>query len=169
MWQMSVPWWELVLRPFVVYLVILTLLRLTGKRQVGQLSPYDLVLLLVLSNAVQNSLGGGDESLIGGLIAATTLVVLNYIVGYLTYKSRTIEIIAEGRPQVLIQRGRLIEEVRRGAHLSEYELQSALRQHGCETVEEVRCAVIETNGAITVIRYDGKQPDGAEALKPVAH
>lgn len=169
MWNMSVPWWELVLRPFVVYLVLLILLRLTGKRQVGQLSPFDLVLLLVLSNSVQNSLGGGDESLVGGLIAATTLVALNYVVGYLTYRSRAIEALAEGRPQVLIQRGKLLEDVRRSAHLSGFELEAALRQHGCETVEEVRCAVIETNGAITVIPYDGKQADGADALKSVAH
>ncbi len=169
MWNMSVPWWELVLRPFVVYLFLLVLLRLTGKRQVGQLSPFDLVLLLVLSNAVQNSLGGGDESLIGGLIAATTLVALNYLVGYLTYKSRTIEALAEGRPQVLIQRGQLLKEVQRSAHLSEFELESVLRQHGCERVEEVRCAVIETSGAITVIPYDDKKDDGADSLKPVGH
>ena len=166
MWHMSVPWWELMLRPFVVYLVLLVLLRLTGKRQVGQLSPFDLVLLLVLSNSVQNSLGGGDESLIGGLIAATTLVALNYLVGYLTYRSRTVEALAEGRPQVLIQRGKLLEDVRRGAHLSGFELEAALRQHGCERVEEVRCAVIETNGAITVIPYDAKPGDGGDSLKP---
>lgn len=74
MWHMAVPWWELVIRSVVVYTFLIGLLRVTGKRQVGQLAPFDLVLLLVLSNAVQNSMNAGDNSLIGGLIAAMTLI-----------------------------------------------------------------------------------------------
>jgi uncharacterized membrane protein YcaP (DUF421 family) len=78
MFDMSVPWWELVARGVVVYVFLIVLLRLTGKRQIGKLSPFDLVLLLILSNAVQNSMSAGDNSLIGGLILATTLVAVNY-------------------------------------------------------------------------------------------
>jgi uncharacterized membrane protein YcaP (DUF421 family) len=77
MLKMSVPWWEFLVRGVVVYLFLIVLLRLTGKRQVGQLSPFDLVLLLVLSNAVQNSMNAGDNSLVGGLVSATTLVGVN--------------------------------------------------------------------------------------------
>ena len=77
MWNIAVPWWQLVVRAAVVYVFLLVILRLTGKRQVGQLAPFDLVLLLILSNAVQNSINAGDNSLIGGLIAATTLIALN--------------------------------------------------------------------------------------------
>jgi uncharacterized membrane protein YcaP (DUF421 family) len=87
MFDMSVPWWELVARGVVVYVFLIALLRLTGKRQIGKLSPFDLVLLLILSNAVQNSMSAGDNSLIGGLILATTLVAVNYLVGLITFKS----------------------------------------------------------------------------------
>ena len=83
--QLSVPWWELVIRAVLVYGVLLFLLRLTGKRQVGDLAPFDLVLLLILSNAVQNGMNAGDDSALGGLILAVTLVGLNHVVGYLTY------------------------------------------------------------------------------------
>src|SRR5262250_3998423 len=101
MWNIAVPWWELVVRGLVVYAFLLALLRLTGKRQVGQLAPFDLVLLLVLSNAVQNSMNAGDNSLVGGLISAATLVGLNYLLAIATFKSKKIEALVEGRPQVV--------------------------------------------------------------------
>jgi len=151
MWNIAVPWWELIVRGVVVYAFLLALLRLTGKRQVGQLAPFDLVLLLVLSNAVQNSMNAGDNSLVGGLISATTLVGLNYLVGLATYRSKRLEAIVEGRPQVLIHDGKLFEEVMAGAKLTHHELQAALRQAGCTCVEEVRSAILENNGAISVV------------------
>src|SRR5436309_2660910 len=91
MWNMSLVWWEFVLRGIIIYVFLIVLLRLTGKRQVGQLAPFDLVLLLVLSNAVQNAMNGGDNSVIGGMISAVTLVGINWIVGLLTYKSKGLE------------------------------------------------------------------------------
>src|SRR6185369_15373036 len=130
--NLSVPWWELVVRALAVYLFLLLILRLTGKRQVGQLAPFDLVLLLVLSNAVQNSMNGGDNSLVGGMISATTLVGINLGVGYLTYRSKKLEAIIEGRPQVLIHNGKLFEGVMKKANLTHHELNAALRQSGCE-------------------------------------
>src|SRR4051794_25468826 len=111
MWKLALPWWELVLRSSVVYGFLLVLLRLTGKRQVGQLAPFDLVLLLVLSNAVQNSMNGGDNSLIGGLISAFVLVGLNHAIGLATFRSKRLEGLIEGRPQLLVHNGRLFEEV----------------------------------------------------------
>jgi len=110
MWRLALPWWEFILRGVVVYAFLVLLLRVTGKRQVGQLAPFDLVLLLVLSNAVQNSMNGGDNSVTGGLISATTLIVLNGIVGRLTYKSKSLERIIEGRPEILIHNGKLYAE-----------------------------------------------------------
>jgi uncharacterized membrane protein YcaP (DUF421 family) len=151
MWNIAVPWWELIVRSVVVYAFLLVLLRLTGKRQVGQLAPFDLVLLLVLSNAVQNSMNAGDNSLVGGLIAATTLVGLNYFVGLATFRSKRLEAIVEGRPQVLIHNGKLFEDVMAGAMLTHHELHAALRQAGCTCVEEVRSAVLENNGSISVV------------------
>src|ERR1700738_371234 len=111
MWSMAIPWWEFIVRGLVVYVFLIALLRITGKRQVGQLAPFDLVLLLVLSNAVQNSMNGGDNSLVGGLVSAATLVALNYGVGYLTFRNRTLERLIEGQPEVLIHNGKLYEHI----------------------------------------------------------
>src|SRR5213593_659619 len=110
MWNIAVPVWELIVRSVVVYAFLILLLRLTGKRQVGQLAPFDLVLLLVLSNAVQNSMNAGDNSLIGGLISATTLVGLNFLIGYVTNRSKRIEALVEGRPEILVHNGKLYEK-----------------------------------------------------------
>ena len=90
MWNLSVPWWEFVLRGVVVYLFLLVFLRLTGKRQTGQYAPFDLVLLLILSNAVQNSMNAGDNSLIGGLISAITLIVCWHSTLYDATRSRDV-------------------------------------------------------------------------------
>ena len=150
MLNLSIPWWELIVRSALVYLFMVVILRLTGKRQVGQLAPFDLVLLLVLSNAVQNSMNGGDNSLIGGLLSATTLIVLNYGVGIATFRSKKLEALIEGRPEVLIHNGKLYEDVLTRAQLTRHELNAALRQGGCTCVEEVHTAVLENNGQISV-------------------
>lgn len=153
MWNISVPWWELVLRSVIVYAFLLVLLRMTGKRQVGQLAPFDLVLLLVLSNAVQNSMNAGDNSLAGGLISALTLVGLNYFVGLATFSSKKVELIVEGRPEVLIHDGAIDAGVMRRAQITHHELEAALRQAGCIGQHEVKLAILENNGAISVIAH----------------
>ena len=150
MWNLAVPWWELIVRSILVYLFLLLVLRLTGKRQVGQLAPFDLVLLLVLSNAVQNSMNGGGNSLIGGLISAATLIAFNYGVGIVTFRNKRLEGLVEGRPELLIHNGRLFEEVLNRTQLTRHELNAALRQAGCACVEEVHTAILENNGAISV-------------------
>ena len=151
MFNLGVPVWELIVRSVIVYLFLIVILRITGKRQVGQLAPFDLVLLLVLSNAVQNSMNGGDNSLIGGLIGAATLIAANYFVAMLTYRSKRIEALVEGRPELLIHNGKLFEDVMNKSRMTHHELNAALRQAGCLSVEDVRCAMIENNGAISVI------------------
>jgi uncharacterized membrane protein YcaP (DUF421 family) len=158
MWNIAVPWWELVLRGAVVYVFLLGLLRITGKRQVGQLAPFDLVLLLVLSNAVQNSMNAGDNSLVGGLISATTLISLNFAVAWLTYRSKKMEALIEGRPEILIHNGKLHNDVLAKAHLTHHELESALRQAGCACVEDVHLAVLENSGAISVVPFKKERP-----------
>lgn len=151
MWNIAVPWWELIVRSVIIYAFLIVLLRITGKRQVGQLAPFDLVLLLVLSNSVQNSINAGDNSLVGGLISASTLVGLNFLVGVATYRSKKIEAVIEGHPLVLIHNGKLIEEVMARAQLTHQELHAALRQAGCASVEEVHSAILENNGTISVV------------------
>ena len=151
MWNLAIPTWELAVRSILVYAFLLILLRLTGKRQVGQLAPFDLVLLLVLSNAVQNSMNGGDNSLIGGLISATTLVAINYVVGYATFRSKRLETLIEGRPQVLIHNGEVFEDVMKKVQLTHHELNGALRQSGCACAADVHLAILENNGSISVV------------------
>lgn len=160
MWSIAIPIWELVARGVIVYVFLIVLLRLTGKRQVGQLAPFDLVLLLVLSNAVQNSMNGGDSSLVGGLVSATTLVVLNYVVGLATYKSKKLEALVEGRPQVLIHNGKLFEDVMARAQLTHHELNASLRQAGCTCPSDVHLAILENNGSISVVP---KRPENGAA------
>jgi uncharacterized membrane protein YcaP (DUF421 family) len=158
MFNMSVPWWELVVRSLLVYAALIVLLRVSGKRQVGQLAPFDLVLLLVLSNAVQNSMNGGDNSLVGGLISAVTLVGANYIVGKATFNSKRLEAIIEGRPQIIVHNGKVFEDVMAKAQLTHHELQAALRQAGCACVEDVQSAVLENNGSISVLTRTATTP-----------
>ena len=150
MFNLAIPWTEFIVRGVVVYVFLIVLLRITGRRQVGQLAPFDLVLLLVLSNAVQNSMNGGDNSLVGGLLSATTLVALNWVVGSLTYRSKRLEALIEGRPQLLVHNGTLFEDVLRSAKLTHHELNAALRRGGCACVDDVHSAVLENNGSISV-------------------
>jgi uncharacterized membrane protein YcaP (DUF421 family) len=150
MWQLSVSAGELVLRAIIVYAFLLVILRVTGKRQVGQLSPFDLVLLLVLSNAVQNAMNGGDNSVLGGIISAGTLVALNYAVGMTTYKSKKMEALVEGRPELLIHNGKVYGDVLERQRLTHHELNSALRSAGRACVELVHFAILENDGQITV-------------------
>ncbi|MEO6754628.1 MAG: YetF domain-containing protein [Chthoniobacteraceae bacterium] len=151
MWALSLPWWEFIIRAVIVYVFLLGLLRVTGKRQIGQLAPFDLVLLLVLSNAVQNAMNGGDNSIGGGLISALTLVLLNHFVGIATFRSRRLEGFLEGRPEVLIHDGKIDHKMMERAQLTHHELNAALRQAGCLCPEEVHTAMLENNGAISVV------------------
>lgn len=161
MWTISVPWWELVLRAALVYGFLVGLLRLTGKRQVGQLAPFDLVLLLVLSNAVQNSMNAGDNSLVGGLLSAASLVGVNLLVGYATFRSKRLEAFVEGRPQILIHNGKLFEDTMTKALLTHHDLHAHLRRAGVLRIEQVHLAVLENDGAISVVPIrpsDAKSP-----------
>ncbi|NDC36907.1 MAG: DUF421 domain-containing protein [Proteobacteria bacterium] len=162
MLKMSVTVWEMIARAAVVYVFLLLLLRLTGKRQVGQLAPFDLVLLLVLSNAVQNSMNGGDSSLIGGLISAATLVALNMIVGIATFKNKKLEGFIEGRPQILVHNGKILTDVLDEAKLTHHELNAAIRQAGLASALQVQCAILENNGAISVIGFSSNKATAVE-------
>src|SRR5690349_18370862 len=141
---------ELIVRSVIVYVFLLIILRLTGKRQVGQLAPFDLVLLLVLSNAVQNAMNGGDNSITGGIIAASTLIVANGIVGRLTYRSKAMERLIEGRPEIIIHNGKIAPDVMKRELLTHHELNAALRAAGISYIEDVHYAILENTGEITV-------------------
>ena len=151
LWALSLPWWEFVLRGGLIYFLVLALLRLTGKRQIGQLAPFDFVLLLLLANAVQNAMNGGDNSVLGGILLAVTLVAINYVVGFVTFRSKRGEALIEGRPQILIHNGQVDEQVMRKAQMTHHELDAALRRAGCACAAEVKFALLENNGEVSVV------------------
>lgn len=152
MWDISLPhWWEFVLRAVVVYVFLVVLLRITGKRQVGQMAPFDLVLLLVLSNAVQNSMNGGDNSVTGGMILACTLVAVNSCVSWITHRSKSLEALIEGQPVILIHDGKVNRPALDHVKMTMHELEASLRAAGCAGPAEVRFAVLENTGKVSVI------------------
>jgi uncharacterized membrane protein YcaP (DUF421 family) len=151
MWNLSLHWWEFILRGIIVYFFLILLLRGTGKRQIGQMSPFDLVLLLVLSNAVQNSMNGGDNSVTGGLILAVTLVLSNWLVGKLTSSSKKVERIIAGDPQILFHDGKVIEKTLIDAQITRQELLAAVHKAGYADLDAIRAAILETDGSISVI------------------
>ncbi|WP_287740379.1 MULTISPECIES: DUF421 domain-containing protein [Diaphorobacter] len=151
MWSLSVPWWEFALRGVIVYLFLLVFLRLTGRRQTGQYAPFDLVLLLILSNAVQNSMNAGDNSLVGGLICAATLLLCHALLAQLTYRYERLAAWVDGTPQVLVQAGQVDLRCMRRELLTADDLAAALRAGGSLDLHEVERATLETNGTITVV------------------
>ncbi len=150
---------QIVLRTGVIYLVVLIGVRLSGKREVGQMTPFDLTLLLLLSNSVQNAMTGPDTSLLGGVIAAATLLVLNYFVAYLSGSSPRFRHFVQGEPSLLVHDGEVIQEHMSRERVSMDELDRALRQHGISNCKDVALAVLEVDGSISCLKYDEIKPD----------
>lgn len=150
---------QIVLRTGVIYLLVLFGVRLSGKREVGQMTPFDLTLLLLLSNSVQNAMTGPDTSLAGGAIAASTLLVLNYLIGNLSGVNRRFRRIIQGQPSLLIHDGKVIESHMAKEHVSMDELHRALREHGINSVDQVALSVLEVDGSISCLKYDEIKPD----------
>jgi len=148
----EIPVVEKVIRSVVVYAFLLVAFRLTGKRQVGQLTPFDLVVLLIISNVVQNALIGNDNSLGGGLLGATVLLVVNAFVAWVTFRYRRVERVIEHTPTVLVRHGRIIWENLRRERLSLPELRAGLRQAGVVSVRNLRYVILEEGGRLSVIR-----------------
>lgn len=151
MFGLQVPAWEIAIRTAVVYLVILVGLRLAGKREVGQLTVIDLVVLLLISNAVQNAMLGPDTSLLGGSIAVIVLLLMSVLLGQLRLRSRRLRHLFVGSPTLLVLRGETIPEHMRREGLDEDTLQAALREHGIADVRAVEMAVLEIDGSISVV------------------
>src|SRR6058998_1757316 len=149
---------DVAIRTSVVYLALLVGLRLTGTRQLGQLSTFDLVLLLIIANAVQNAMVGPDTSLAGGLVAAGVLIGWHRVIDWWRVRSRGLAKLLAGEGIMLIHDGQILEEHCRRAGVTRDELQQALREHGVANITDVMLAVLEPDGAISVIRNDDLQP-----------
>ena len=155
---------QIVLRTGVIYLLVLIGVRLSGKREVGQMTPFDLTLLLLLSNSVQNAMTGPDTSLLGGAVAASTLLILNYLVANVSGGNRHLRRLIEGQPSLLVHDGKLIEEHMAREHVSMDELHRALREHGINSCDQVALAVLEVDGSISCLKYDEIKPDANNHL-----
>ena len=162
MWQLhDVKWWEFIVRASVVYLVVMALLRLAGKRQVGQMGMPQLVALLLISNDVQDAMNGNDGSITGGIILACVIVAWSYLFEVLTSRSKKWENLIQGRPTLIIRNGKVLHDCLRREHLSASELRVLLRKQGINELSEIDHAILESDGYISVRKKDERADEPA--------
>jgi uncharacterized membrane protein YcaP (DUF421 family) len=164
MLTMGVPLVEKILRTAAVYVFLIACLRLAGKRELAQLNPFDLVVLLLLSNTVQNAIIGDDTSLVGGLVGAGTLLLLNYFAVRFLYRHPELDRLIEGTPTVLIEDGHLVHENLHHELITPMELQSVAHKQGFDSLADIDRAVLEPGGSITCTR---KTPTDAARLHEI--
>jgi uncharacterized membrane protein YcaP (DUF421 family) len=155
MFSLELPLLEKILRPIIVYLFLVAALRLAGKRELAQLNPFDLVVLISLSNTVQNAIIGNDNSVVGGLIGASSLLGINFLLVRFLYRHPKLDELAEGDPDVLVRHGRVNKEQLAKNMITEAELASVANRQGFRSIAEVEEAVLQPGGGITMI---AKQP-----------
>jgi len=156
MFVITLPILEKILRPVIVYFFLVVMLRLSGKRELVQLNPFDLVVLLTLSNTVQNAIIGDDNSLSGGLLGATSLLAVNYMTVRFLYKHKNLDQLVEGKADVLIENGQLRPEHLKKELISTAQLEAAARKQGFGSLSEVDQCILEPGGTLSFI---GKKPD----------
>ncbi len=159
MFQLPLPFLEKLLRPVIVYLVLVLLLRLFGKRELAQLNPFDLVVLLSLSNTVQNAIIGEDNSVTGGVIGAFSLLAINWLVVRVLFRSRRLTRAIEGRAAVLIHNGQVDLKALRRESLTREELLDVIHRQGFENFHQVHKCELEPNGTFYVEAFE---PSGAD-------
>jgi uncharacterized membrane protein YcaP (DUF421 family) len=159
MFQLPVPFAEKLLRPVIVYLVLVVLLRIFGKRELAQLNPFDLVVLLSLSNTVQNAIIGDDNSVTGGVIGALSLLAINWLVVHVLFRSRRLTRIFEGRATILVHNGQLDKRALARESLTREELLAVVHRQGFEGFHQVRRCELEPNGAFYVEPYEPSAHD----------
>lgn len=157
---LGVPVLEKVIRTVIVYFFLVIGLRLAGKRELAQLNPFDLVVLLTLSNTVQNAIIGNDNTLTGGLIGASTLLLLNFIVVRFLYKHHNLDEVVEGKTDILIDHGRINQKLLERETITTTELTSAAHKQGFASLDDVETATLEPDGVFSFI---GKQPAPEDA------
>jgi len=163
MFQLPLPIVEKLLRPVIVYLVLVLLLRIFGKRELAQLNPFDLVVLLSLSNTVQNAIIGDDNSVTGGIIGAFSLMAINWLVVRVLFRSRRLTRALEGRATVLVRDGQIDQKALERESLSREELLSVIHRQGFEDVHQVRRCELEPNGTFNVEAFDPSAADKRHA------
>jgi len=156
MFVLGLPILEKILRPVIVYVFLIVGLRLSGKRELAQLNPFDLIVLLTLSNTVQNAIIGDDNSVTGGILGATSLLAINYLVVRFLYDHRKVDQLVEGRADVLIEDGKIHEHKLKRELITKEELAAAARKQGFDSLSEVRQCVLEPGGTLS---FMARKPD----------
>ncbi|HXJ11265.1 MAG TPA: YetF domain-containing protein [Candidatus Limnocylindrales bacterium] len=156
MFVITLPILEKILRPVIVYVFLVVMLRLSGKRELVQLNPFDLVVLLTLSNTVQNAIIGDDNTVSGGLLGATSLLAMNYLTVRFLYKHKKLDQIVEGKSDILIESGKLRPEHLKKELITPAQLEAAARKQGFSSLSEVDQCILEPGGTLSFI---GKKPD----------
>ena len=146
---------EIILRTAIVYLFLVVILRLTGKREVGQMSILELIVILIISDAVQNSMVGENTTLWGGLIAVVTLFTLDYLLKFVSDRSRRVRMVVQGEPRLLVRDGRVLTKALKEEGVDVEDVRAAARGAGIARLEDVRLAVLETDGSISIIPMEG--------------
>jgi uncharacterized membrane protein YcaP (DUF421 family) len=164
LWTPSLPFAHILLRAAVVYVFVLLLLRLGGKRQIGQMGPAEFVALLLVSNAVQNSMNGGDNSITGGLVLAAVIVGLSSMIGWLSFRSKRLSDFIQGRPILLAYKGEIVVRNLEKSRVAVRELHVLLRHQGIHELKEVHEAVLEANGTLSVVKTSDIAPRGGLPL-----
>ena len=152
---------EVALRTAIIYGFLVLAIRITGKRQIGQMSVLELVAILVISDAVQNSMVGENTTLWGGIVAVVTLLGVDRAIQAVTARSRRLRDAVEGEPRLLVRDGRLLERALRDEKIDADDVRAAVRAAGLTRIEAVRLAVLETDGTISVIPREQERPPGA--------
>jgi uncharacterized membrane protein YcaP (DUF421 family) len=147
------------LRGFIVFVMVLVLLRVAGKRQLAQMSTTEFVAILLISNAVQNSMNGGDNSVLAGLILASTLIFTSWLISTLTYYNRHARALFEGTPTLLIHNGKMLAKNLRKERLTSTEVLELIRKQGIDHVCDVQSGVLEGNGNMVIIRHNENKPE----------
>lgn len=151
MTDLAIPWWEFIFRASLVYLALLAMIRVSGKRTIGQFTPFDLLVIMLLSEAVSNSMSAGDESLLGGLIVAVTLIVLNVSFGYITARSRKAADMIDGAVVLIGKDGHIFEDVLKRNRVGIADVEQALREADCD-LEEMHRIFLEADGSISIMK-----------------
>lgn len=154
MWNLGIPWWELVARAAVIYAALLVLIRLSGRRTVGQFTPFDLLVVMLLSESVSNGLSGGDDSLIASIISATVLIALNSATARVSARSRKVHSWLEGDPVLLGRDGEVLHKALKAQRVPEADLRQALRAADCDQAD-MQYAFLEPDGTISILRKHG--------------
>jgi uncharacterized membrane protein YcaP (DUF421 family) len=165
--NLTIPIENLIVRGTVVYLAVVLLLRVSGKRQLGQMGATEFVAILLISNAVQNAMNGGDNSLVGGLVLAAVLIALSTAISYLTFRSSFFSNIFEGTPTLLVHQGKLLKRNLYKERLSETEFHTLLRKQGIHKLNEMVTAILESDGTLSITKVgDTPLPQNTPPFNP---